>query len=81
MDTDPHSYLIVKTIVNLAHSLNMQIIAEGIETFNQIEILKSLNCDIGQGYYYCKPLFTEDLISYINKLNIADNDLMINNIY
>ncbi len=47
---------IVKTIINLAHNLGMDVIAEGIETQYQLNYLKQLNCEFGQGYWFDKPL-------------------------
>ena len=51
---------IVKTIITLAHMLNMDVIAEGIEKINQLEQLKLLKCEHGQGYYFSKPLNRKD---------------------
>jgi EAL domain-containing protein (putative c-di-GMP-specific phosphodiesterase class I) len=50
---------IVTTIINLAHGLNMDVVAEGIETEEQKQILRSLSCDYGQGYLFSLPLNTE----------------------
>jgi diguanylate cyclase (GGDEF)-like protein/PAS domain S-box-containing protein len=50
------SAVIVKTIIDLAHSLGMQVVAEGIETTRQLDHLQSLNCRLGQGYYFAKPM-------------------------
>ncbi len=47
---------IVNTIIKLAQSLKMKVIAEGIETADQLAQLKRLNCEYGQGYFYSKPL-------------------------
>ncbi|MEB3827699.1 PAS domain S-box protein [Phormidium sp. CCY1219] len=47
---------IVQTIVTLAHSLGMDAIAEGIETPQQLELLRTLECDYGQGYFFAPPL-------------------------
>jgi diguanylate cyclase (GGDEF)-like protein/PAS domain S-box-containing protein len=49
------SLTLVKTIINMGHSLGFQMVAEGIETEKQLELLKQLNCDIGQGYYFSPP--------------------------
>jgi EAL domain-containing protein (putative c-di-GMP-specific phosphodiesterase class I) len=43
-------------IINLAHSLNLSVVAEGVEEGEQVEILKDMNCDEIQGFYYSKPL-------------------------
>ena len=50
------NYAIVKAIITLAHVLDMEVIAEGIEDPYQLEQLKFLNCEYGQGYYFAKPL-------------------------
>ncbi len=50
------NYAIVKAIVTLAHVLDMEVIAEGIEDIYQLDQLKLLNCEYGQGYYFAKPL-------------------------
>jgi len=47
---------IIRTIITLAHSLRMDVIAEGVETIEQLTELKRLNCEQGQGYLFSKPL-------------------------
>ena len=47
---------IIRAIVSLAHNLNMDVIAEGIETANQLAKLKVLKCQYGQGYLFAKPI-------------------------
>ncbi len=53
---------IVETIVKLAQSLKLEIIAEGVETDEQISVLKKLSCNFGQGYFYAKPLAPEKVV-------------------
>ncbi|QPG07128.1 EAL domain-containing protein [Salinimonas marina] len=53
---DPQAKNIVNAIIHLAHSLNLQLVAEGIETKAQLESLRNLGCQEGQGYFYSKPL-------------------------
>lgn len=50
---------IVDGIIQLAHKMNLVVIAEGIEHKEQADILKAINCDIIQGYYYSKPVLPE----------------------
>ncbi len=50
---------VIKSIVTLAHGLNLKVVAEGIETFMQVELLLKMDCDLIQGYYYSKPLNKE----------------------
>jgi diguanylate cyclase (GGDEF)-like protein len=56
---DLDGYTIVKTILTLAQNLNIESVAEGIETEEQIAVLKALGCDFGQGYFFHKPLNVE----------------------
>lgn len=46
----------VKTIIGMAHNLKMGVIAEGVETSEQSLLLASLGCEVGQGYYYSRPV-------------------------
>ncbi len=52
---DPHNKSIVKAIIALAHNLNIKVIAEGVETIEQLQYLVKENCDEMQGYYFSKP--------------------------
>ncbi len=52
---------IIKTIINLAKSLELEVIAEGVETKGQMEFLTQGNCDEAQGYYYYKPMPADEL--------------------
>ncbi len=56
---------IVKATISLAHSLNIMVVAEGIETEQQYQLLKSYGCDFGQGYYIAKPLSSEDAVRFM----------------
>ncbi len=59
--TDPNDGTIAKTIINLAHNLGMKVIAEGVETVEQLEFLRCHGCDEVQGYLFSKPLPAEDI--------------------
>jgi EAL domain-containing protein (putative c-di-GMP-specific phosphodiesterase class I) len=48
--------LIVTTIITLARTLGMPVVAEAMETREQAEYLAALGCDFGQGYYYSRPV-------------------------
>ncbi|MCJ8271681.1 MAG: EAL domain-containing protein, partial [Psychrosphaera sp.] len=54
--SNPESDIIVKAIINLAHTLGMKVVAEGVETQIQAAFLTELGCDYLQGYLYAKPL-------------------------
>lgn len=53
--------VIVQTIINLAKNLNIQLVAEGIETPDQVDFLMSRECGIGQGYLFSRPLSAENI--------------------
>lgn len=57
---DDNDVNIVKAIITLAHNLHLEVIAEGVETKEQLEFLKSYDCDKIQGYLFSKPISAED---------------------
>jgi EAL domain-containing protein (putative c-di-GMP-specific phosphodiesterase class I) len=56
MDRNPRSEEMVKMIINLAHNLELEVIAEGVETADHVRRLIALGCDYGQGYIFGKPM-------------------------
>ena len=56
LESDSEKLEIVKAIVNLALNLNLNVIAEGVETSRQLSYLQSIQCNFGQGYYFAPPL-------------------------
>jgi predicted signal transduction protein with EAL and GGDEF domain len=52
---------IVKAVVQLAGTLGMTVVAEGVETEAQLEVLRTLGCEYAQGYYFCKPASPEEI--------------------
>ena len=59
--TDPDSSAIAASIITLAHSLGMQVVAEGAETVEQLEFLRRQGCDAYQGFHFSKPLPPDDM--------------------
>ena len=66
---DSDDKAIVTAIINLAHSLNMRTIAEGVETVGQLSFLRLQGCDEMQGYYFSKPLPAEQFWAYVKTFN------------
>jgi EAL domain-containing protein (putative c-di-GMP-specific phosphodiesterase class I) len=60
MTDDQDSAEIVRAIINLAKSLRMRVIAEGVETEGQLQRLRQLDCDNGQGYFFFEPMTAEE---------------------
>ncbi|MGE7839633.1 EAL domain-containing protein [Lysinibacillus sp. NPDC093712] len=56
---------VVDAIIQMSHRLKMKVVAEGVEQAQQVDILRKMNCDIIQGYYYSKPLPLPELLEYI----------------
>ena len=53
---------IVKAVINMSHSLGYKVVAEGVETEGQLEVLKGIGCDFIQGYYFSKPVSFDQLL-------------------
>lgn len=60
------SLIIVSSIIEMAHHLGCNIVAEGVETSKQFELLKSLGCDYFQGFYFYKPLILKEVQNVLN---------------
>lgn len=58
---------IIKAVISLAHAYNMEVIAEGVETLEQLEFLREENCDTIQGYYISSPKVNEEAIILIDE--------------
>lgn len=58
---------IVRAIITLAHTLDLKVIAEGIETETQLKVLEGLGCEGGQGYLFAAPMKLIELRSFIEK--------------
>ncbi len=62
---DVEDTAIVQMIIDLAHTLGMEVIAEGVESEEQAEEPKEMGCDLGQGYHLAKPLPPEDVPGFL----------------
>jgi EAL domain-containing protein (putative c-di-GMP-specific phosphodiesterase class I) len=63
--TDPDDEAIANAVISLGHGLKMQVIAEGVETLEQLEHLRAQGCDEIQGYYFSRPLPAEDFAQLV----------------
>ena len=61
---DPEDSAIAAAIISLAHNLNLEVIAEGVETVEQLAELRALGCDGGQGYLFAKPMRADTVRPY-----------------
>lgn len=72
--TDPdRAKAVVRSIVDMAKSLNMKTVAEGIETDEQVEFLRTTDCDLIQGYYYSKPISADEFERYMSRNKIREH--------
>jgi len=65
--SDRRDASVVQTIVNLARNLDMKVVAEGVETNEEMVFLQSCRCDMGQGYLFAKPLDTAAVEEFVNR--------------
>ena len=66
---DSNDASITRTIINLGHSLNLKVIAEGVETKLHEEFLIKQGCDEVQGYRYCRPIPEDEFIDFVKNYN------------
>ncbi|WP_303290251.1 bifunctional diguanylate cyclase/phosphodiesterase [Marinobacter sp. SS5-14b] len=60
---------IIRAIISLAHSLQMSVVAEGVETKGQLDFLRQYHCDEIQGYYFARPMPWNDLVQFLTRQN------------
>ena len=61
--------MLIEATVRVAHSLGMGTVAEGIETEAQAAVVRTLQCEKGQGYLFSRPLVADDLVRWINTVD------------
>ncbi len=67
IDQDSKNVGLAKTIITMGHGLGLEVIAEGVETAEQLSILRELGCDIVQGYYCSQPLSADEVTRLLRK--------------
>ena len=73
MEKSQEDFEIVRTIITLSHTLGMYVVAEGIETQDQRELLKTFNCRYGQGFLFSKPLAADDITQHLKNSHVFSN--------
>jgi len=74
--TDPDDAAITSTIITMAHSLQLKVVAEGVETAEQLAFLRAQNCDEIQGYWFSRPLTAEACLEFLDRHAAASFDLV-----
>lgn len=79
---DTNSEIITRSIINLAHNLDLRVVAEGVETQEQSDFLAHHGCDYGQGYLYGKPMLSKDaqklFLGQATQIILLDQALKLN---
>ncbi|MEH6650022.1 MAG: EAL domain-containing protein [Motiliproteus sp.] len=66
---------IVKSIITMAKALGIQVVAEGVETPEQVAFLRAVGCDFVQGFYFAKPMPEQQLIAFLQELTVDSIEL------
>ncbi|TXI47063.1 MAG: EAL domain-containing protein [Methylophilus sp.] len=69
INTDPNDAAIVRAIVQMAHTLNLDVIAEGVENEAMLKHVRESGCDEVQGYFFSKPLSANDFAAFMQRTN------------
>ena len=65
---------LVSFIIDFAHKKGIKVVAEGVETYQQVKKLNNFDCDLAQGYYFSKPLNRDDYLNLISSIEITSNN-------
>ena len=65
--SDPDSRTIVKAVTDLAHALDLRVVAEGVEDAESWRTVRDVGCDVGQGFFFARPMRSENLIAWIRE--------------
>lgn len=76
---DNETRLLVESMISIGHNLEQGIIAEGVETAEQLELLKNLGCETAQGYFFSKPIPAEEMSKFLCSQNINESDIQMPN--
>lgn len=73
--TVPDETIIVRAIISMGRSLNLRVIAEGVETQEQLDFLKAHRCDEAQGYFFSRPVPPQELVKFLETRLILSEGL------
>ncbi len=59
---------LVRMIIDLCHTLGVEVLAEGVEIYEQVALLRDMGCDLGQGNYFAEPLPGEELAQGLSEV-------------
>jgi EAL domain-containing protein (putative c-di-GMP-specific phosphodiesterase class I) len=67
VSSNQDAHILISTIISIAKALGKKVVAEGLETQEQLEQLTALDCDFIQGYYFPKPMLAQKIIPYLKQ--------------
>jgi len=67
LDSKSNDRILCEAVITMAHRLGMKVVAEGVETNSQKQLLIAMGCDYGQGYFFSKPLTTENFEAFLQQ--------------
>lgn len=67
--TNTYNAILTDAIISLAHKLHLKVVGEGVENQGQLEFLRAHGCDWVQGYYFSKPIISEDFLAFMTRTN------------
>ena len=68
---DRQDTAIIASVIDLAHAFNISVVAEGVETSAQAELLTEMGCDLGQGYFWSRPIPADEIVKRTSELGLA----------
>jgi diguanylate cyclase (GGDEF)-like protein/PAS domain S-box-containing protein len=77
LNLDENANSLIQTIIALGHNMHMDVVAEGIETLEQLNCLKAWNCDVMQGYYFSRPLPVAAMTALLHRENMPPDEQSI----
>ncbi|MEJ2818154.1 EAL domain-containing protein [Caulobacter sp. CCG-8] len=72
LENDTKDALLVKSTIDLAHSLGLKVTAEGVESREALAMLQMMGCDLAQGYHIAKPMALEALVAFLGEQRLAE---------
>lgn len=75
--TDPNDRELISAAIAMAHALKLKVVAEGVETEEQLQFLKTFNCDLAQGYLFSKPVDVEAFNELLEQQTETDKEAII----
>jgi EAL domain-containing protein (putative c-di-GMP-specific phosphodiesterase class I) len=76
IDSEGRGGVIAKLVLEMARSLDMSVVAEGMETHAQLDFMRKHDCEVGQGFLFCKPLPAAFLTTFFSRWNLLHRKAM-----